>query len=551
MAIAKRIVAIVLGAFVLGFVSQNVIQVFNAKKSSSSTAEAAREHSDTIASSEESLERLQEQIEGLKKALGSRTLGARTPKAPMPPQIDVVGMDEILREMKVLEHNVKVSSQRKRRSLKGAPTNIEAPHTSTHAPPLTIAPKLNHLLSLPLTKCVDANPSFMNNTMRMYSCNSGRAQNYWATPEGLIKQSHYSLCVYAPLDGQAAVVPCTGAEEQKWDLVSVTPTYAGPGGTPIRNRVTGQCLTVGADEIVVSRPCDGSCFQQWVLSSIPNHNHVTHVAPMAQNGKRDSHGIKILCWILTQPSAHATLIPLINNTWGRECEYLLFVSSEGYPGVNMIVADIGQPESRKILWLKTQHAWMYIYQNYIDKADWFWKADDDTYTRMDELRKFAAARDTEFPAHYGRRLQYGGWPTSEFTFVSGGSGMLLSRGAVRMMGQKVLEDPKNWGGPINGPADLLTSRTLWKIGITAYDTRDELDRHRFIVIGLDAEHVLTRAKQPEAWVWKYSNDTKEASDCCSDNWIATHYVKEAQMYALYNMEQLRCKTVATRYPYLK
>ncbi len=148
---------------------------------------------------------------------------------------------------------------------------------------------------------------------------------------------------------------------------------------------------------------------------------------------------------------------------------------------------------------------------------------------MHYMREFVSTLDPDAEGYYGRRLQYGGRPGKEETFVSGGCGQLLSRASVRKMGSLVEENPNNWAAPINGPSDLMTCRTLYAMGIHALDSRDEQLRHRFIVIGLDAEHTLTRKSYPTMWLWTYSNETREGMDCCSDKWIATHYVRQGQV----------------------
>ena len=50
----------------------------------------------------------------------------------------------------------------------------------------------------------------------------------------------------------------------------------------------------------------------------------------------------------------------MNRTWGKKCDYLLFITSEDSPGLPTVKVNLGGPESRGLLWTKTRHAWLYV-----------------------------------------------------------------------------------------------------------------------------------------------------------------------------------------------
>ncbi len=111
-------------------------------------------------------------------------------------------------------------------------------------------------------------------------------------------------------------------------------------------------------------------------------------------------------------------------------------------------------------------------------------------------------------------------------------------------------DASVWEGPLSGPEDYLTSRTLRKVGVLTTDTRDG-KQHRFISLGLDAEHTLRRSTHPTLWFWKFSKDALEGKDCCSTHWVVTHYITASQMYAIDRMRKSLCPVDTSRWPYLE
>lgn len=39
--------------------------------------------------------------------------------------------------------------------------------------------------------------------------------------------------------------------------------------------------------------------------------------------------VRVVCWVMTQPRNHATKAAAVKETWGRRCNALVFVSTQG------------------------------------------------------------------------------------------------------------------------------------------------------------------------------------------------------------------------------
>lgn len=135
--------------------------------------------------------------------------------------------------------------------------------------------------------------------------------------------------------------------------------------------------------------------------------------------------VKVLCWVMISPKFHHTRGVHIKNTWGRRCNKILFMSSIVDPELESIALPV--KEKINHLWSKTREAFKYISEHHLSEADWFLKADDDTYMIMENLRHMLYQYRPELSLYFGQRLTSKETPDG---YMQGGA-YVLSRKAVQ------------------------------------------------------------------------------------------------------------------------
>jgi len=235
-----------------------------------------------------------------------------------------------------------------------------------------------------------------------------------------------------------------------------------------------------------------------------------------------SKKVRILCWVMTQPKTLRTKGRAVKDTWGKRCNVLLFISSvtdKEFPAVGLDV-----PEGRKNLWLKTRAAWRYIYDNHFNDADWFMKADDDSFVVVENLRYYLARYNTTDPNYFGRHfVPFGG-------YNSGGAGYVFSKQTLADF-VNIMKDPSKCKLK-SFAEDAEVGVCLRKINTHPGDTRDELGRETFHPFS-PAYHLIPGSIPKGNWLHSYNKwAVKVGPDCCSDHSIAFHYITPNQMYEL-------------------
>lgn len=156
---------------------------------------------------------------------------------------------------------------------------------------------------------------------------------------------------------------------------------------------------------------------------------------------------------MTSPGNVKTKAQHAAKTWGKRCNKLLIMSSKADETIETVALPV--KEGRNNLWAKTKEAFKYIYENHLDDADWFLKADDDTYVIVENLRYLLYPYPTDTPLYLGYRFKV--LPDSGFVaqgYMAGGPGYALNRAALKRFVEIALPNIGLCRQDNAGPEDL-------------------------------------------------------------------------------------------------
>lgn len=257
------------------------------------------------------------------------------------------------------------------------------------------------------------------------------------------------------------------------------------------------------------------------------------------NAMEEVKKIRILCFLNSRPATHGTRAVHIRETWGKHCDKLFFAST--LTDVNLGAIGFNVSDDHDSMWGKEKLMLQFIYKHHLNDYDWFLKADDDTFSIIENLRYLLAAYSRDNPIYIGYKFK---WESFKWGYFAGGSGYVMSQKTVRIFAEKVLKNREFFRGKgvKHSLCHIETDREIEDMHITVCldpynvyggDGRDLLKRERFLMFWPE-KHLFKDPNWKNRWYWKrkyYYND--EGLDCCSNYSIAFHYIKSRYQYTLY------------------
>lgn len=249
----------------------------------------------------------------------------------------------------------------------------------------------------------------------------------------------------------------------------------------------------------------------------------------ASHTKIGAINVRLLCWVMTDPNVSFTVIP-VKNTWWKLCDQKIFFSSKtdpDLPAVGLMV-----PPGRDHIAEKSRNAWSYIGKNYIAKADFFLKADPDSFINIQNLKQFLHKRSPNAPEFYGHMLKYID-PYFKTYFdgrYAAGQAIVLTREALR----RLTEGGINTDCFSDGQGeDLKTAACLSRAKVHLVDTRDIFSARETFFPPLPIYEIITNGYIPD-WYNKFRSDMPVCTNisCLSDKPIVFHYTEASQFYIL-------------------
>ncbi|KAK1937816.1 Glycoprotein-N-acetylgalactosamine 3-beta-galactosyltransferase 1 [Phytophthora citrophthora] len=272
---------------------------------------------------------------------------------------------------------------------------------------------------------------------------------------------------------------------------------------------------------------------------------------------------RVLCFVNTISVHHKTRAQAVAETWGQRCEKLLFFSNvsdtvtiaagtEKERSFEVIPLDV--PADHDHLWQKHKATLQYVHEHFRHDYDWIYKADDDAYVIMENLRNYLLRPEimqayTREPMQMGHRfnmpdstlnifikndtlntLWHSRW--DNMVYNSGGPGYIMNRLYLDKFVQSIpewtcLSDAES----STVPDDMAISYCMMWYDVYPWDTRDYRGRERWHAYSPSL--IYRTWDDPNDWYVRYHTTVggvRAGDESAAPDSVAFHYVKPDMMY---------------------
>ncbi|XP_040566036.1 glycoprotein-N-acetylgalactosamine 3-beta-galactosyltransferase 1 isoform X1 [Lepeophtheirus salmonis] len=264
-----------------------------------------------------------------------------------------------------------------------------------------------------------------------------------------------------------------------------------------------------------------------------NGSNILSVSEKIEVSTKDNSAsnIRIVCVILTQKKNHKTRVRAIADTWGKRCKALVFVTNSTLHMHDQNIVDTGKNDTYNTIWGKVKTALRDSYERYKNEADWFIKADDDSFAVVENIKYFIESKKIKpsDPTWFGSQYHL----FSKHGYMAGG-GYVMSLEAVRRFVEIGLNRTNNEGCKAHddtGAEDAEMGKCMSTVGVVPIDSRDTYGRSRNFPFNV--EYVVGPAiPDNKFWYWKNIKYPQIFGHpgCCSDTSSLFHYVTVNEMY---------------------
>ena len=197
-------------------------------------------------------------------------------------------------------------------------------------------------------------------------------------------------------------------------------------------------------------------------------------------------------YLLGYMPSMSTPLKALSQTWAKRCSNMIVFTTQKtarYPLVPLnTTSDVSS-------WRAYHEAILYLAQ-YIDKHNWFFLVEEDTYVIVENLAYYLSIFNFNEPYYFGHALQ--GWGAA---YNGAGPGTALSKGSMRKLFNHL---SKGHWPPSSANGETSLGRCLLDVGVVTMDTRDELGRERFLMF--QPETLLIPGNLP--WTSSFSTSSK-------------------------------------------